>query len=45
MKIELTAEEVELIYVALSEKQDRLTHEATDEEYEAYSALMARLNA
>lgn len=41
--MELNDIERELIYTALSEKQDRLDHNATEEEYETITALMDKV--
>ncbi len=40
MNITLTPEQVEIVYLALSQAQDRLTHESTEEEWRAYEDLM-----
>jgi hypothetical protein len=40
MNITLTPEQVEIVYLALSQAQDRLTYESTDEEWKAYDDLM-----
>lgn len=39
-KIEITADQSEIIYLALQNAQSRLTDTATDEEYEEYENLM-----
>ena len=40
IKIEMTEEQSEIVYLALSKAQNALPYEATDEEYEALEVLM-----